>query len=159
MTEAPSQTLTFRVEPADGEVGRELMDAFAGDIAALYPGWHLGIGPSASPAELSTPHGTFLVGYRGAEPVACGAVKRLDSTTAEIKRMYVVPEARGRGVGRQLLVALEDAARSLGYSAVRLDTGDRQPHALALYRSAGYGEIADYNGNPAASFWLEKDLR
>ena len=158
MARAPSNTIDFRAEPSDGDAGRELMDGFARDIAALYPGWHLGVGPSASPADLSRPHGTFLVGYLGSEPVACGAVKRLDAATAEIKRMYVVPEARGRGVARQLLVALEEAARSIGYSVVRLDTGDRQPHALALYRSAGYREIPDYNGNPAASYWLEKDL-
>ena len=159
MTRTPSEALVFRTEASDGPAGRELMDEFARDIAALYPGWHVGVGPSASPADLSAPQGAFLVGYRGSEPVACGAVKRLDDTTAEIKRMYVVPQARGHGVARRLLAALEDAARAIGYSLVRLDTGDRQPHALSLYRSAGYREIADYNGNPAASYWLEKDLR
>ncbi|MEA2272469.1 MAG: hypothetical protein QOI98_1177, partial [Solirubrobacteraceae bacterium] len=75
-----------------------------------------------------------------------------------IKRMYVLPEARSRGHARRLLVALEDAARALGYARVRLDTGREQPHAQALYESAGYRTIPDYNDNPYASYWGEKDL-
>jgi GNAT superfamily N-acetyltransferase len=69
-----------------------------------------------------------------------------------------LPEARGRGWARRLLTALEDAARELGYRRVRLDTGRLQPAALALYPAAGDREIADYNGNPFASYWGEKDL-
>ena len=72
--------------------------------------------------------------------------------------MFVVPEAQGRGLSRLLLTALEDAARELGYRRLRLDTGDRQPVALHLYVSAGYCEIPDYNGNPYASYWGDKDL-
>jgi ribosomal protein S18 acetylase RimI-like enzyme len=69
-----------------------------------------------------------------------------------------VPGARGRGLGRRLLRALEEAAAELGWHTVRLDTGDQQPDALALFRSAGYREIPDYNANPYASYWLEKRL-
>ena len=87
-----------------------------------------------------------------------GVVKRLDDETAEIKRMYVAPEGRSRGIARALLYALEAAARELGYRRVRLDTGADQPHAKALYLSVGYTEIPDYNGNPFASFWAEKEL-
>jgi GNAT superfamily N-acetyltransferase len=72
--------------------------------------------------------------------------------------MYVVPDARGRGLGRALLEALEDTARDLGYDRVRLDTGDKQPNAEALYRSAGYRPIGNYNANQYASFWGEKEL-
>jgi GNAT superfamily N-acetyltransferase len=78
---------------------------------------------------------------------------------AEIKRMYVRPAARSRGVARELLRALEDEARAMGYSAVRLDTGPKQVHGLALYRSAGYLEVPPYNDNPFACFWGEKQLR
>ena len=78
---------------------------------------------------------------------------------AEIKRMYVVPEARGRGLGRRLLEALEETARELGYARIRLDTGARQPHARAMYEAAGYHPIENYNGNAQASFWGEKVLR
>ena len=89
---------------------------------------------------------------------AGGGVKRLSDDTAEIKRMYVVPQARGQGVARALLTALEDAARDLGYRKVRLDTGPDQPHARRLYESAGYVRIPDYNANPHADFWAEKRL-
>jgi GNAT superfamily N-acetyltransferase len=69
-----------------------------------------------------------------------------------------VPEARRRGHARRLLTALEDAARALGYERVRLDTGARQPHARALYTSAGFKPIPDYNDNPKAAYWGEKVL-
>ena len=74
-------------------------------------------------------------------PVACGAVRKLDETTGEIKRMWVDPAARGLGVGRQLLTALEGAAVELGCEAVYLDTSAHLTEAIALYRSFGYEEI------------------
>lgn len=114
--------------------------------------------PSATPEELSPPGGGFVVLYEDGQPVAGGGVKRLGDGLGEIKRMYVVPAARSRGHARRLLLALEDLARELGYTTVRLDTGVLQPHAQALYRSAGYVEIPDYNGNPRASFWFQKAL-
>ena len=115
--------------------------------------------PTADPDELWAPTGTFLVGWdETGMPVCCGGLKRLDDGVAEIKRMFVVPEARSRGHARRLLAGLEDAARRLGYGRVRLDTGPTQPHAKALYASAGYVEIPDYNANPKASYWGEKTL-
>ena len=90
--------------------------------------------------------------------MAGGGVKRLDDRACEIKRMYVVPEARGRGVGRELLAALEELARDLGYAVARLDTGAEQPRAQRIYERAGYVSVPDYNGNPYASFWGEKAL-
>ena len=72
--------------------------------------------------------------------------------------MYVVPEARGRGVARELLVALEELARDMGYAVARLDTGAKQPGAQRMYERAGYVPRSDYNGNPYASFWGEKRL-
>ena len=115
--------------------------------------------PSATPAEMWAPGGTFLVGWDEAgDPVCGGGLKQLGDGVAEIKRMYVVPAARRRGHARRLLLALEDAARRRGYTRVRLDTGPKQQHAMALYEAAGYREIDCYNGNTAASYWGEKDL-
>jgi GNAT superfamily N-acetyltransferase len=85
-------------------------------------------------------------------------VKRLDERTGEIKRMFVVPGARGRGHASRLLAGLEDAVRRRGYSHARLDTGPKQPQAEAMYVRAGYTSIPDYNANPLASFWGEKQL-
>jgi GNAT superfamily N-acetyltransferase len=108
--------------------------------------------------EYAAPGGTFLVAYEEGQPVACAGVRALPDGAGEIKRMYVVPDARGRGLARELLGALEDAARALGYTRLRLDTGAKQPHAEALYRSAGYRDIENYNANDYASFWGEKWL-
>ena len=155
----PAETpVAFRPCDAGAPPARELIEAMVAELSAFYgridrPGM-----PSASAADFRAPVGVCLVGWLGEEPVCVGAVKRLDTGLAEIKRMYVAPAGRSRGVARALLGALEDAARDLGYARVRLDTGPRQPHAGALYLSAGYREIPDYNDNPAASFWGEKNL-
>ena len=76
--------------------------------------------------------------------VACGGVCRYDAVTAEIRRMYVRPAHRGAGLSRLVLAALEDEARALGYTCVRLETGVHQHEALALYRSSGFAEIPRY---------------
>lgn len=108
--------------------------------------------------EYEEPDGVFLVVYEGGEAVACGGVRALGDGVGEIKRMYVAPGARGRGVGARLLARLEDEARRLGHKRVRLDTAAPLAAAQALYRRAGYKEIGDYNGNSAAAHWFEKDL-
>jgi GNAT superfamily N-acetyltransferase len=153
--------LRFRVVPMEEEPARSLAQAMRDEIAAVYDGLALD-GPQmpvAGPAELGPPTGVFLVGFDADDrPVCGGGVKRLDETTCEIKKMYVVPEARGQGRAGELLVALEGAARELGYDVVRLDTGPRQPHAERLYRDAGYAPIHNFNGNPVASFFGEKPL-
>src|SRR5262245_9233239 len=82
--------------------------------------------------EVAEGRGAFLVAFLAARPVGCGAVRRIDSHMAEIKRMYVVPGARGRSIGRRILFALEDEARNLGTTRLVLETGGRQPEALAL---------------------------
>jgi drug/metabolite transporter (DMT)-like permease/GNAT superfamily N-acetyltransferase len=110
-------------------------------------------------SDYAAPCGTFLVVYDDeGRAIACGGVRSLGNGTAEVKRMYVVPEARGDGVGSRLLTRLEDEARRLGYGSLRLDTAAPLTAAQALYRRAGYHEIRDYNGNAAASHWFEKDL-
>ncbi len=103
------------------------------------------------PAEFAPPVGTFLVGYVDRAPVACGGWRAHDDPAAplrpgdvELKRMYVVDAMRGRGLSRRMLAALEDAARRAGRSRVVLETGHRQPEALALYRSAGYTDMPKF---------------
>jgi len=113
----------------------------------------------AAPAEFEPPAGVLLVAYDAEDPVACGAVRVIAAGVAEIKRMYVAPSARGRGLGRTLLGALEAAAVDLGCDRARLDTAAFLTEAVALYRSAGYTDIADYNGNPHATVWMERRLR
>jgi GNAT superfamily N-acetyltransferase len=152
-------TIEARRIPADHPDALVLVDAMVRDVASAYDGGDRLPGPSATPRDFSPPGGAFVALYDDdVRAVAGGGVKRLDDATGEIKRMYVVPDSRGRGLARRLLGALEDAARDLGYVRVRLDTGDFQPQALALYRSAGYADIPDYNANPYATYWGEKVL-
>ena len=111
---------------------------------------------AAPPDELEPPYGAFLVARMDGRPVGCGAVRKLDEQTGEVKRMWIDPSARGRGVGRRLLFALESVASDLGCRRVRLDTSSYLTEALALYLSCGYQEIAAYNDNPYAAYWFEK---
>jgi GNAT superfamily N-acetyltransferase len=148
----------FRREPLDGRAGQRLTEAFRKEVIKFYPSWSPAVGPTATPEEFEPPYGAFLIAYLDGEAVGCGGFKRLDVRTAEIKRMFVAADARGRGLGRRILEQLESGARAAGYDTIRLDTGDRLPVAIELYRSAGYHEIPDYNGNPSASHWFEKSL-
>jgi GNAT superfamily N-acetyltransferase len=153
--------LRFRPVAIDAEPAASLVGAMRAEMRALYDDLDIDSAgmPAAGPGELGPPRGTFLVGAEpDGTPVCCGGVKDLEDGACEIKRMFVAPEARGRGYARELLAALEDAARALGYDTARLDTGPRQPRAEAMYRRRGYVPIANFNGNPVASFFGEKAL-
>jgi GNAT superfamily N-acetyltransferase len=149
----------FEPSPADVPPGSELLAAMVEELSVLY---ERAIDdadmPSAGPADFAPPGGNFLVGRLDGVPVACGGIKPLADGACEIKRMYVAPEARGRGIASHLLAALEDAASALGYRVARLDTGPKQPHAQRLYERAGYRSIENFNANPVASFFGEKQL-
>jgi GNAT superfamily N-acetyltransferase len=102
-------------------------------------------------AELDPPGGAFFVAYRDGEPVATGAWRLRDDVevygtrrTAEVKRMYVAPSARGLGVARRLLARLEMTATAVGAEAMILETGTAQPEAMALYESSGYARIENF---------------
>jgi GNAT superfamily N-acetyltransferase len=153
--------LTFVDARVDGGDGALLAQAMRDEIAVMYDGLELDgpTMPAAGQTELSPPGGAFIVGLDSAgRPVCCGGVKRLDDQRCEIKKMYVVPEWRGKGVARRLLHELEDQARGLGYAIARLDTGPKQQNARGLYEDEGYEQIHDFNGNPVAVFWGEKPL-
>lgn len=151
--------MEFRAVDAGAPPATDLVEAMVEELIPLYGRIDVPGAPSAKAADFSPPGGVFLVGYDASGRALCGGgVKALGDGACEIKRMYVVPEARGRGLAKELLVALEDAARALGYAVVRLDTGPQQPHAERMYRDAGYAEIGNFNANPFASFWGEKRL-
>ena len=119
-------------------------------------------GVALDPADFAPPRGAFLVARDGRRLVGCGGIEPLPDRpgTAELKRMFVTPQCRGRGIARRLLAALERAAADLGYRTLWLGTGERQPEALALYRSSGYRPIEKffpYSQWRLASCWA-KDL-
>lgn len=113
--------------------------------------------------EVADGRGAMLVAYLDGEAVGCGAVRRIEPQVAEIKRMYVAPAARGHGVARQVLAELEAIARQLGATRLVLETGPRQPEALALYHRAGFVDIPLYgeyrhSPHPELSVCMEKQL-
>lgn len=113
--------------------------------------------------EVAEGRGGFFVAYLDDEPVGCGAVRWFEPGVAEIKRMYVAPQARGQRVARQILDVLTAEARRLGAHRLLLETGPRQPEAIALYEHAGFTHIPHYgeyvhNPNPDLSVCMGKDL-
>jgi GNAT superfamily N-acetyltransferase len=158
MAREDSAVLEIRSVPADRPPATDLVEAMVADVSAMYGRIDVPGAPSATPADFSPPGGSYVAIFERGTPLAGGGVKRLDDDACEIKRMYVIPEARGRGLGRRLLEALEDEARRLGYRIARLDTGPQQPDAQRMYERAGYRPIGNFNNNPFASFWGEKAL-
>ena len=104
------------------------------------------------PAEFAPPDGVFVVGFADGEPVASGGFRRHADQVAEIKRMYVVEDHRGVGYARRLLAELEVRAVAVGYRRIVLETGLRQPEAVALYESSGYQPI------PGFGFYAKQEL-
>jgi GNAT superfamily N-acetyltransferase len=111
-----------------------------------------------APETFVEPAGVFLVARRDGEPIGCGGIRMLDPRRAEVKHLYLRPSARGSGLGRALLEALEQHAARLGATEVVLDTNARLEAAQQLYRSSGYAEVEPYNDNPNATHWFRKVL-
>src|SRR6478735_6446942 len=108
--------------------------------------------------DLRPPAGLLLIARSRARPVGCGALKFHGSEPAELKRMWVSPDARGLGLGGRLLRCLEQAAGEAGATVVRLETNGSLAEAIALYRKAGYSEVDAFNDEPYAHHWFEKEL-
>jgi GNAT superfamily N-acetyltransferase len=144
----------------EAEPAATLAQGMRDEIAAIYDGLVLDGPdmPKAGPDELSPPQGVFIVGYEDEQPVCCGGLKALPDGACEIKKMFVVDRARGRGVARALLEELERRARELGYEIARLDTGPRQQRAQQMYERAGYAPVENFNANPVATYFGEKRL-
>jgi GNAT superfamily N-acetyltransferase len=122
---------------------RLVADAMA-DLAVRYGA--NGDDTPVNPAEFDPPDGAFMVAYLDGRPVGCGGWRshRGADEVAEVKRMYTVPEARGRGIARAVLGAVEESARRSGRKRVILETGQRQPEAIALYEASGYERIPPF---------------
>ena len=85
-----------------------------------------------------------LVAYENEKPVGCGAMKEYEAVSMEIKRMYVIPESRGKGIASNILSALENWASELSFTRCLLETGKRQPEAIQLYMKNGYEPVENY---------------
>jgi len=150
-----SETLAIRPEPPDQPDVLPLIRALDAQMTALYP-------PESNHlldiAALSDPAVTFLVVREGEGAVGCGALLRDPRGWGEVKRLYVQPDRRGRGIGERVVAALETIAREAGLPLLRLETGIHNVDAIALYRRAGFLECAafgDYQPDPLSVF-MEK---
>jgi putative acetyltransferase len=154
-----------RAEPLDSPVARGLIADLNAELSRDYPPaqrFH-----ALAAEEVAEGAGAFLVVWLDGTPAGCGAVRMLSpdgilvEAVAELKRMYVVPSARGRGLSRAILSALEGRAAALGATRVVLETGDKARAALALYESAGYVRIPCFGAYAASptSICFEKRLK
>ena len=133
--------------------------AYFGELARRFDsGFDESQSRTAGDDELTPPAGLLLVATLHGEPVGCGGVRFHPNGPADIKRMWVAPEARGLGLGRRLLTELEAHAAANGVRTVRLETNGTLDEAIALYRSAGYREVPAFNDEPYAHHWFEKTL-
>lgn len=150
-------SIIITVEPEDDQDVRRCVAAYYRELDERFEG---GFDPgnggySGKPTGAAS---TFVVARLRGRAVGCGGLKPLDASTGEIKRMWVAPEARGLGIARRLLEALEEQARLGGMTRILLDTNRSLLEAQAMYRKAGYRDIPSYNDNSYADFWFEKDL-
>lgn len=133
--------LDLREEPYDGPIAQQLIAAVQQEYVVRYGS------PDETPvdpSEFARPSGRFVLGYLDTDPVAMGGLRRIDADTVEIKRMYVAPEFRGRGLSRVVLAHLESLARELGATRVLLETGPKQPEAMRLYETSGYERVEGF---------------
>jgi DNA-binding MarR family transcriptional regulator/GNAT superfamily N-acetyltransferase len=147
-----------RVDPASS-VARSCVAQYFAELDRRFEnGFDPGTALHVDARDLVPPRGAFLLASVDGEPVACGSLKPLGPRVGYLKRMWVAESARGLGVGRRLLAALEAQARALGFRTLRLETNKALREAIALYRSAGYREVEPFNDEPYAHFWFEKRL-
>jgi putative acetyltransferase len=151
--------LVIAPEPLTSPDVQALIARLNAELTASYPN------PEDNFFELSDEQvdgrrGVLLLAKAGGEPVGCGALRRLDPATGEIKRMYVAPAARGAGVGARILAELERHARALGIRRLLLETGERQAAAVRLYERAGFVPIPCFGEYAAAplSLCMGKEL-
>lgn len=134
--------IIITAERPDEEDSQLLLASLRAELAEKYPDELRGF--SHSPNELMIPGAVFLVARRNGKAVGCGAIRPISPGVAEVKRMFVVAGERGCGVGRKVLQRLELLAGEMGYSTIRLETGLKQPEAIALYETAGYKSYPCY---------------
>ena len=152
-------SLSISPEAFESPDAQRLITALDAGLAELYPPEQR-FGPNLKAQHLEGGRGAFLVARDSGRAVGCGAIRLNDARTAEVKRMYVEPKQRGKGVGKAILASLEAAAQKIGARRLVLETGSHSPDALALYRGAGFTEIdcwGEYATSPT-SVCLEKKL-
>ena len=141
------------------EDARRCLEAYFRELEARFEsGFDAATDHSARAEDMTPPSGLFVIARLGGEAIGCGGFKRIDKAMGEIKRVWTAPSARGLGVARRVLRALEAAAREAGLKTLRLSTNRALTEAQALYRKEAYREISRFSDNPYAHHWFEKRL-
>lgn len=134
------------------------LNAYFAELAERFDeGFDAGQSSAPDAAAFQPPHGVMLVALSDGAPVGCGGLKFVPDGTAEVKRVWVSPTVRGRGLAKQLMAELEARAAEC-VDIVRLDTNRTLTEAIAMYRGLGYHEIEDFNNERYAHHWFEKRL-
>jgi GNAT superfamily N-acetyltransferase len=143
--------------PYDDPVAQDLVERVQLEYVARYGGRDEAV---VDPGEFLPPQGLFLAAEVDDEPVGSGAWRAVGAGVAEIKRVYVAPAFRRRGLAQLIVDVLERSAAQAGHRSVVLNTGDRQPEALGLYARLGYAPVAGYGVYACApdAVFLGKDL-
>lgn len=157
---APDLVIAHAHEPALLEDARLLIQEYASSLSFDLGFQNLDDEIATLPGAYAPPRGCLLVARSEDRSVGCVAVRPLETDTAELKRLWVRPEARGTGAGRRLVTRAVGDARAMGYARIRLDTTPEMGAAQALYRSLGFVEIEPYRPNPVpGTTYLELGLR
>jgi putative acetyltransferase len=140
----------FQVQSAEEiEIVRVLFEEYAAalNISLCFQGFAQEV--SGLPGKYAAPAGRLLLAIQDDKAAGCFALRPLENKACEMKRLYVRPQFRGQGLGRQLVQTVIDAARETGYECVRLDTiPGKMDQAVTLYKSIGFKEIEPYYENP-----------
>lgn len=153
-------TATLAIAETDPRApdARACLAAYYAELATRFAqGFDVGLSRDPEATDMIRPRGSFLLARLGEEPVGCVGLKG-HGTWGEVKRLWVAPEARGRGLATRLMERVEAAARDLGLPVLRLDTNSALTEAVAMYRRAGWREIPRFNDDPYPDAFFEKRL-
>lgn len=152
------ENVTVAAEGFHSEAAQYLVGMLDNDLTHRYPGMKIN---AVNAAEFDNEKSTFVIARNDGVPIGCGGLVQVDEETCEVKRMFVEPYSRGRGVAKLILMELEKHAKENGFKIVQLETGKHQPEAIIMYEHNGYKRIPcfrQYEGNPH-SHCYEKVIR
>lgn len=155
---APAAPVIQRTDPRAPEA-RACLSAYYAELDARFgTGFDVALSRDPEATDMIAPRGAFFVARDGTGPLGCAGLKGHDGSWAEVKRLWVAPAARGRGLATALMTEIEVAARAMGVPLLRLDTNSALPEAAALYDRLGWTRIDRFNDDPYPDLFFEKRL-
>jgi putative acetyltransferase len=153
------QLVELSIHPNRIDEARSLIQEYASSIGVSLCFQNFDQEMATLPGEYSPPSGALLLAENEGKPVGCVAIKKISEEVCEIKRLYVRPESRGKGIGKLLTESIIEKARNIGYTKVRLDTLPSMKEAISMYLGMGFKPIEAYRYNPVdGALYLELAL-